>query len=291
MCVVIAKYFEGIGWAGCKNRDRNYVPILDFTETNEDGVHRMMMHDQITGYKEGINSHGVSILNASLDVGDDETEVDSGTAKTSPDGRDIAEALLADNPKDAVKVLLRTKLGGNTLVFDRETCYLIEASDKDGTAPFKFKVKEIPKDAVVARTNHGIWLPWAGYQRGHNKEETLDRISSESRLLQAQEVVRHAKDPQDLIDGMCQVYVNDIQLNIMRMNIENKKMRTTSQEMCVPSERTLYCRPISSHLEFDYWHLNKSDTDVWVEVLSNRALYQDVRGEPPFGRLNMKDIG
>ena len=107
MCVVIAKYFEGIGWAGCKNRDRNYVPILDFTETNEDGVHRMMMHDQITGYKEGINSHGVSILNASLDVGDDETEVDSGTAKTSPDGRDIAEALLADNPKDAVKVLLK----------------------------------------------------------------------------------------------------------------------------------------------------------------------------------------
>ena len=144
-------------------------------------------------------------------------------------------------------------MGGCTIIFDQENMFLIEASDQDGTKEYKYEVKKIPHDQVVARTNHGIWLPWASFQRTEgDKEQTLDRISSESRLLQAQEVVRHAKDPQDLIDGMCQVYVNDIQLNIMRMNIENKKMRTTSQEMCVPSEKTLYCRPISSHLEFDY---------------------------------------
>lgn len=289
MCIIIAKYFPGIGWAGAKNRDRNYTPVLDFIEDTKNGLSRMMMHDQVTGYKEGINSRGISILNTSLDVYDDESEVEAGTAKTSPDGRIIAAALTRDNVVDAVKVLLKGKLGGCTMVFDRNTMYLIEASDQDGTKPFRYKAKKIPKTELVARTNHGIWLPWAGYQRSDNKSHAMSRISSESRLLQAQQVVKHAKDPEDLVDGMCQVYVNDPQLNIMRTSTERKKMRTTSQQLCVPAERTLYCRPVSSHMQFDFWDLNRPETDVWVEVLSNRALWQNTRGEPPFGHMNMKD--
>ena len=30
MCVVVAKYFDNVGWVGVKNRDRNYVPDLSF---------------------------------------------------------------------------------------------------------------------------------------------------------------------------------------------------------------------------------------------------------------------
>ena len=67
MCIIVAKYFPGIGWAGAKNRDRNYTPTLDFIEDTRHGIGRMMMHDQVTGYKEGINSTGLSILNTSLD--------------------------------------------------------------------------------------------------------------------------------------------------------------------------------------------------------------------------------
>ena len=93
MCVIVAKYFDGIGWVGAKNRDRTYTPELDFIESKAGDVDRMMMHDLVTGYKEGINSRGVSILNTSLDTGNDETEVESGRAKTSPDGTMIAEAL------------------------------------------------------------------------------------------------------------------------------------------------------------------------------------------------------
>lgn len=290
MCVIVAKYFDGVGWAGAKNRDRNYTPTLDFIESGKDGVERMMMHDQITGYKEGINSHGVSILNTSLDVYDDESEIEAGTAKTSPDGHTIAGALLHDNAVNAVHVIIKRKMGGCTIVFDRDNMFLVEASDQDGTKPYKYKVKKIPKTEVVARTNHGIWLPWAGYQRDNNKSHILSRISSESRLLQAQAVVENAKDPQDLVDGMCQVYINDPQLNIMRTSTEQKKMRTTSQELCVPSERTLYCRPVSSHMKFDFWTLNKPETNVWVEILSNRALWQNTKGDPPFGHMNMKDI-
>ena len=103
-------------------------------------------------------------------------------------------------------------------------------------------------------------------------------------------MVKHAKTPQDLVDGMCRVNTTHPQLNIMRMSTEKDQFRTTSQELCVPSERTLYCRPISSHVKFDFWSLNKPEPNVWVEILSNRALWQNVKGDPPFGRMNMKDI-
>lgn len=291
MCVIVAKYFPGIGWAGAKNRDRNYTPVLDFVESDDSGSDRMMMHDQITGYKEGINSHGVSILNTSLDVYDDESEVEAGTVDTSPDGQIISKALLESNPLDAVRVLVKGKLGGCTMVFDRNNMYLIEASDQDGTEPFRYIVKKIPKSHTVARSNHGLWLEWAGYQRKpNNQSETLSRISSESRLVQAESVVRHAKQPEDLVDGMCQVYIDDPQLNIMRTSTQRKKMRTTSQQLCVPGQRTLYCRPISSHLQFDFWKLNRPETNVWVEIMSNRALWKNSQGNPPFGHMNMKDV-
>jgi hypothetical protein len=291
MCVIIAKYFDGIGWAGAKNRDRTYIPVLDFIESEHDTVDRMMMHDEVTGYKEGINSRGVSILNTSLDVGNDETEVESGQVKTSPDGKIIAEALTLPTAEQAAKFVIKKRLVGCTMIFDQEDMILIEASNWDGTRPYRFKARRIPKTQTVARTNHGIWMPTAGMQRTpRDRQKTMDRISSESRLLLAEQVVKQAQRPEDLVDGMCRVYINDPQLNILRTSTDGKKMRTTSQQLCVPQERTLYCRPVSSHMKFDFWSLNRPTTDVWVELMSNRELWQNVKGDPPFGRMQLKDM-
>jgi len=291
MCVIVAKYFDGIGWAGAKNRDRPYTPELDFIETSGDNIDRMMMHDLVTGYKEGINSRGVSILNTSLDQGDDETEVESGQAKTSPDGRIIAEALTQPTAEAAAKVVIKSRLVGCTMVFDQEDMILIEGCNWDGQRPYRFKVRRIPKTQTVARTNHGIWMPTAGMQRSpRDRQKTLDRISSESRLLLAQAAAESAKTPQDLVDGMCKVFVNHPQLNILRTSTEGRNMRTTSQQLCVPAERTLYCRPVSSHMKFDFWSLNRPTTDVWVEIMSNRELWQNVKGDPPFGHMQLKDM-
>ena len=291
MCIIVAKYFDGIGWAGAKNRDRNYTPTLDFIEDTDHDIGRMMMHDQVTGYREGINSAGLSILNTSLDVYDDETEVEAGEVDASPDGKIIAQALLYRDPLDAVKLLVRRHLGGCTIVFNQDDLYLIEATDDDGTAPYRYKAKKIDQSETVARSNHGLWLTDAGYQRNPDDEsETLGRISSESRLAQAEALVGAATKPQDLVDGMCQVYINHPQLNIMRYSTARKKMRTTSQQLCVPRERTLYCRPVSSHMDFDFWRLNKPHTNVWVEILGNRELWQNVQGDPPFAQMKMKDM-
>ena len=291
MCIIVAKYFPGIGWAGAKNRDRTYVPTLDFIIDNVDGTERCMMHDQVTGYREGLNSHGVSILNTSLDVLDDEKEVEAGTVDSSPDGKHIAEALLHKDPLSAAKHLVSRNLVGCTMVFDQEDLYLIEASDQDGTKPYRYSLRKIPQDHTLARTNHGLWLEWSGFQRNpDNDNETKDRISSEARLVQAQAVVKRAKKPQDLVDGMCQVNINDPQLNIMRTSTGSKKMRTTSQQLCVPQERTLYCRPVSSNLQFDFWKLNKPERQVWVELLSNRELWNRDRQDQPFDELKLKDV-
>lgn len=290
MCVILAKHFPGIGWVGAKNRDRKYIPTLDFIEDGKDGIYRMMMHDQVTGYMEGINSKGVSILNTSLDVGNDEAAVEGGKVKSSPDGKYIAEALLQEDPLDAVKILIKRKLVGCTIVFNKDDCYLIEASDQDGTEPYEFVVKKINKKNTVARTNHGIWLPRASFQRdSDDKAERLDRISSEARLAQAEEIVKAAKEPEDLVDGMCRIFIDHPQLNIMRFSTEKDKFRTTSQQLCVPSERTLYCRPVSSNLQFDFWKLNRPKRDVWVEVLSNRELWQNTKEDIPFDKLKLGD--
>ena len=291
MCIIVAKYFDGIGWAGAKNRDRKYIPTLDFIESEDHGIGRMMMHDLVTGYKEGINSHGVSILNTSLDVLDDEPDVESGNAKSSPDGNIIAHALLYDNALNAVHHILKKKLVGCTMVFDKENMFLVEASDQDGSKSYKYKVKKIPNNETVVRTNHGIWLPWASFQRKEgDKQQTLDRISSEARFLQAQYVVENAEKPEDLVDGLCRINTTHPQLNIMRMSTGKDEFRTTSQELCVPSERTLYCRPISSHLKFDFWSYNKPKPNVWVEILSNRALWQHGKKDIPFNDMNLKDV-
>jgi hypothetical protein len=291
MCVIVAKYFDGVGWAGAKNRDRTYIPVLDFIENEAGDVDRMMMYDEITGYKEGINSRGVSVLNTSLDVGNDETEVESGRAKTSPDGAMIAQALTLPTAEAAVRFLIKKQLCGCTMVFDQENMFLIEASNWENNRPYRFRAQRIPRNQTVARTNHGVWMPTAGFQRNRrNRQETLDRISSETRLLLAKMVAETAHNPQDLVDGMCQVYINNPQLNILRTSTKGKKMRTTSQQLCVPAEKTLYCRPVSSHMKFDFWSLNRPTTDVWVEIMSNRELWQNVQGEPPFGHMHLQDL-
>lgn len=291
MCVVMAKYFDDYGWVAAKNRDRNYTPEITFDriQTAKNGLEILIFEDQITKYTEGINSAGVGIVSASLMVINDEKEITKSTNKKSPDGQRIKKALRQTTAADAARACQEYGLTGNSIIVDEEHCFLLE-SCKNRAGKYKSILREIPKESTVARTNHGVWLPWAGYQRvKDDKNQTSSRISSEARLLQAEYIVQTAKDPEDMIDGMCQMMVNHPQLNVMRTDTHKKKMRTTAQIMLVPTENTLYCRPVSSHITFDFWDLNQPGADTWVELLSNRALYLDIKDEdPPFGNIGAK---
>jgi hypothetical protein len=291
MCVVAAKYFEGKGWVGVKNRDRNYVPEISFKRIQKKGVEIMLFWDDVTQYCEGFNSGGVAILSASLMVMDDEKEITVRSKTPSKDGIKVKKALAYPNVKAAAMSLIKQKLPGNTLIFDRDTCYLLEGAWKPGgysKREYEYVIHEVPKDKTITRTNHGVWLEWAGYQRGIDDNETTSRISSESRRKIAQEIVNKAQEPEDIIDGMAGTYVDNPQLNVLRTAYQKKHMRTTSQIMIIPEENTFFIRPVQSHMTFNFWELNKPENDLWVEILSNRVLYKSYKenGKPPFPKMS-----
>lgn len=270
MCVIAAKYFDNVGWVGVKNRDRNYVPELSFELTDKSSIIRLLMHDDMTGYMEGLNTHGVCILSASLQVMDDEKEIKKRTTEDNPDGERIKLALESTNSKIAAQELIKLKCTGNTIVFDKDRLFLIEACNRDGV--YHYVCVEIPKNKTVARTNHGLLLEWAGYQYGIDHKQDKSRESSESRLNQAERILKSATEPMNIIDGLAETPNSDTQMNSLRTTTDSKKMRTTAQEMLIPFEQTFFLRPVQSKLDIDFWKINQSKTDLWVEILSNRLL-------------------
>lgn len=281
MCIVIGKYFDNIGWVGVKNRDRNYIPEISFKKTSKDGMEILYFWDNITQYCEGMNAHGVGVLSASLMVLDDEKEIAVRSKTPSKDGIKIKKALTFGSPVAVAKSLIKQKLTGNTLIFNSDRMFLLEGCWKPGgykDKEYQYVIKEIPKDQTVVRTNHGVWIEWAGYQRNpENENETLSRISSESRRLIAEFVAEHASTPEEIVDGLTRNFTGNGQLNALRTTQQKKKMRTTSQTMIIPSEHTMYVRPVQSHMAFNFWELNKTNQQCWVEILSNRVLYQNLK--------------
>lgn len=292
MCIIAAKYFDGVGWVGVKNRDRNYIPEISFKRQKKNGVEIMLFWDDITQYCEGMNSGGVCVLSASLMVLDDEKEITKRSKTPSKDGIKIKKALQYPNVKAVAMSLIKSKLTGNTIIFDKNTCYLLEGAWRRGgysDRDYRYKIHEIPRDKFVARTNHGVWIKDAGYQRNpENDAETLSRVSSESRKAIGDHVTEIATTPEELIDGLAGTWTNNPQLNGLRTAKGKKQMRTTSQIMLIPSEDTMFVRPVQSHMTFNFWDLNKPDNDLWVEILSNRVLHQHKKegGEPPFPKMN-----
>lgn len=290
MCIVIGKYFKDTGWIGIKNRDRNYIPEISFKKKQSKGVEILYFWDDITQYCEGLNSAGVCILSASLMVLDDEKEIEKRSKNPSKDGAKIKKALQYPNVKAAALSLIKQKLTGNTLIFNEDTMYLLEGAWEPGgydDRAYQFKIQVIPKDKIVVRTNHGVWLEWAGYQYGNTDSETLSRISSDSRLLIAEAVVSKSQSPESILDGLTNNFTGNGQLNALRTTTKNKKMRTTAQLLLVPKEKTMYVRPVQSHMTFNFWELNNPKQQTWIEILSNRVLYQNLRdknpnNDPPF---------
>lgn len=291
MCVIVAKYFDDLGWVGAKQRDRNYVPDIGFEREETGGVEILMYKDNTTGYREGINSKGIAILSASLKVADDEKEIEKKTTKHSGDGDRINKALKETSLNKAIKSCLDSKLTGNTLIFDKSRCYLLEACtvpcEEGSEGEYKYKLMEIPRDKTVARTNHGIKLPWAGYQKSGGQSEKESRKSSEARLMIARKVAKAARTPQAILDLLCVKYSNNPQMNALRTTTDKKKMRTTAQVLLIPSEETMYFRPIASDVNYNFHKLNDPEAKTWVELLSNKPLWEH-HDKKANGNLSLK---
>lgn len=270
MCVIIGKYFKDYGWVGVKHRDRNYTPTITFKKKYYDELEVLYFWDTLTQWCEGTNSAGVSVLSASLMVSDDEKEYKTCSEKRpSKTGKKIQKILKNTDLEDVVEQAIIEKLTGNTLIFNKDRMFLLEGAWKPGeyaTQGYYFRVEEIPTNETVVRTNHGVWLPDAGYQT----TDKLNRISSEMRLIYSDLISNTVNTPLDFLDKLAQKMEPNAQLNPLRVVKQEHDMRTTSQILIVPKEQTMYVRHIEGDVKIDHRKMNQLDSNVWIELRSNR---------------------
>ena len=191
-CIAVASLFGNDMVLG-KNRDRNYNPNLKVVrELTGYGVELCYVVDQDTDWTEGMNSHGIGLVNSALFVKRDEKDFDKSKKKKamSKDGARIREALSKTTLHDVVKSLVSYHGGikGHTLVGDGKKFVIIENTSR--VKPV-VKIKDLSKEPIV-RTNHGIEHPEQGYQAGN------DKLSSELRLMNALNVLHQTPHYKEL---------------------------------------------------------------------------------------------
>ena len=286
MCVIAAKYFEGTGWVGIKNRDRNYKPSMRIRQLMRKGVERLVIWDDVTKYTEGVNEHGVCILNAATDVKKDEKiGVDTARKKKpkrgdpdfyAPDGLRIRNALLKKTPEAALQELIKDELRGSTLIFNEDKCYLLEGMHEErGRKNWVYKVKELKKGDEVVRTNHGVLIDWAGYPKDSDDEHMQNsRKSSEERMRVAQKELSKVTDPTQMMDAASSTKNSNPQMNPLRVEKRHGKkiLRTTGQIMLVPKERTLHYKPVWGDVNFDDDINSDTKSKTSFEIVNKKNL-------------------
>ena len=213
-----------------KSRDRNYharVNIIRRLLPN--GTEVVYFTDLDTGYTEGMNSHGIGIVNAALLVSEDEAAADKfwGRRKkkgTSNDGPRIARALQFNKLSDVIKSIVGYDSGlkGHTFVGSPRSIYSIEMTSKHNPIVKKLN----PKTGFDVRTNHGEDHVGAGYNPEGFPD---DYISSKVRRDQAEHQLAIANNFDDLAPSLTKQSFDKDSNNNMLRRVPNKGMKTTAQ--------------------------------------------------------------
>ena len=224
MCVGVAKYFKGTGWVLAKNRDQSYIPVTTFIDKPDPKVGEIfVLDDKEIKYREGMNHRGLTIISTSL------TPVLSIEDNAS-DGKNIYAALHMTDPEEAAKYLISKKMTGYIFIGTQEKMVLVEAArkdkgDKQGIGEYVSTMRVIPKDETVVRTNHGVDLPWAGFQTGYSENQDIWRKSSERRKEIAEQVAEKANTPEAILNGLASWVDEDLQMNVFRIAKKKEDMQ------------------------------------------------------------------
>jgi len=276
MCTIAAKFFKDIGWVGSKNRDRNYKPTVTIKQSFRGGIERLYLYDNLTKYTEGLNEYGIAILSAAVAVKDDEKEgIKADTEnRPSPDGLKIRKALLEKTPEKVLSKLVELKLPGNTLIFTKKDCWILEATytnELNKKKDYIYKTKKMSKDESIARTNHGVLIT-----SGYNKEDDYESWkSSVIRQEKALKGVKNCKSPLDMIDAISDNSDTNYMMNPLRITKTHgtNTLKTTGQLMLVPSENTLHYRPVWCNIDFStFSKINNNKSKCFYEIISSKKL-------------------
>jgi hypothetical protein len=281
MCIIVAKYFKGTGWVLAKNRDQDYVSHVSFRDEQNDKVGEILvMFDHDISYQEGMNHDGLVIMTTSL------TPI--LTQETNKkDGDDIYKALHMEQ-MDAANYLISQKMTGFIFLATPKKLVVIEAArEDDGTGEYKSVLRVIPTSETIVRTNHGIRLPWAGFQYGIDEKQDMWRKSSESRKRLAEKVMARANSPEEMLDALAEWQVDDLQMNPFRVENKPRQMRTIFQWVLVRSEGIAIIRPIQTKMD-----LKVSHQKLHIKVLDNKYIEKIYDGRiRHFSNINVLNNG
>ena len=269
MCIIAAKYFKDTGWILAKNRDQNYVAdttILDKIDPNVGEI--LLLDDKTIKYQEGMNHKGLVIITTSL------TPIISQETNDN-DGNIIKAALKMADPEAAAKYVIEKKLTGFIFIGTPEKLIVVEAArDRNGRGEYHATSNVIPQNELIVRTNHGVEYPWAGFQMGISAIQDMWTKSSKTRQIIAERVLKNAKTPEEMLDGLAKREVDNLQMNVFRVESTPSQMRTIFQWALVPKTSTVYLRPIQSKM-----NVRVSPDKIKIVVMDNepiKQVYKDV---------------
>lgn len=282
MCIIAAKYFKNVGWVGVKNRDRKYKPTIHIKQSFRNDVERMYIWDERTKYTEGLNEYGLCILSSAIigKIAGQESEYGMSEDPNfqSPDGKSIRTALFERDPEKAIKVLQNREVEGNTIIFTKERCLMMEAyfKDKENKEGYVSKWKEIPTNEVAVRTNHLHWLPGNPPSEDPEirKRNELSLKSSEKRWEQVMKDIKDVEDWKDMLNCVSYTGSSNLDYNTMRLpkTHGSSTSHTTGQIMLVPELRTLHYKPLWGDVDVDFNKVNSIKSKTFCEIISAKKL-------------------
>ena len=229
-CIIAGGQIHGKeDYALVKTRDRNYkAKVKVVRELIDNGTELLYMIDLDTGYAEGMNSHGIGIVNSALLVSEDEKAADAYwkrmNKKDSPsnDGPRIYNALKQTTLASAIKELISFESGlkGHTIIGNAEAMYSVEMTSKHNPIVKKLD----PSTGFDVRTNHGQGHSTAGYTPESDPEAYM---SSKLRKLTAEIELNGVTNSDDLAPALAkQSFEKENPHNMVR---RTDSMRTVSQ--------------------------------------------------------------
>lgn len=234
-CIIVAGETAG-KMVLAKSRDRNYhARVKIVRDLHKDGTEVVYFEDLDTGYAEGMNSHGLGVVNAALSISEDENEV-KGKVR-SEDGPRMIQSLKYSSIDDAVKSLVGFKGGikGHTFVANPNSVYSIEMSSEHTPVINKLD----PTTGFDVRTNHGIDHDGAGYTPDRRPN---DYMSSKIRKAQAEVELADIKDFDSVAPALAkQKFEPESNDNMLRRVPTKSGMVTTSQvAMHLPNKELIF---------------------------------------------------
>lgn len=221
-----------------KNRDRSYTAKIKVVREYipESDLEIVYILDDDTDWSEGMNCHGIGIINSALMVSADENEkkLAKKSGKVSEDGLKIRKALSHTKPSEAILSIInftgedKANVGvkGHTFIATAKHSYSIESTSKH--VPI---IKKLNRNFNHVRTNHGYDYTDSGYTTGANK------VSSHKRHTLALNALNKIDNQSDVLGALSSRLAKDMRNNPYRDldKVENptKKdlLSTTGQVM------------------------------------------------------------